>query len=312
MVKVEISQLRIMLPQLEEYFGFQLYNITEELFEVYDRQVQEGCLDTELAKTFTCTSHGHSSIDVVDYVMATNDFIMISVTNGFKNRAKAIVSLCKETLKEDYKEYARVLVFMSAILNRDINNLASKHITGEYEWNHNNYVKFIRPELLQLYIARNDRGGIFHKICSITLGHKTIPIQVEFPWFEKMLDRYFHRFLGVNNVEEAKKELLTTYQKKVGNPLDEQVAPYIWGTFHLLQTLPSMASKNPKMCSRPQSRFIAEFLNIIGLIDIYETDSEAIRGRLNNYLKKFDTLEELLGKHEYKTSPNNTSQMEFY
>lgn len=302
----------MMLPQLKEYFGFQLCDITDELFEVYERQVQEGNFDVELAKKYTYISHNQPTVKIEDYIMATNDFFKIPVSEDFKNRCKAIVDLCKETLKDDYKEYARILLFLTAIINRDMNHLGSKHITGEYEWNFNNYAKLIRPELLQLYVARNDREGRFHKACSITLGRKIIPIQTEYPWFEKMLDRYLHRFLGVNSVEEAEKELLTVYKKKVGNPLDKTVARYIWGIFHLLQNLPSMASNNPKVCSRPQCRFIAECLSIIGLINIYVTDEGSIRSRLNNYLKKYNTLDELLDKQEYKMSPNNTSQIELY
>lgn len=313
-MNISTKKLRMILPQLKEFFGFQLCDINGELLNVHERQIREERYDNELAGQYSYTSGGHTCLKVADYILATDDTISIQVTKGFNKRADDIVKLCKEKIKDNYNEMAIILIFMAAILNRDLNGLAAECETDEYDWNKNNYNKYIRPDLLRLYIARNDKKGRFHSYCAIQLGYTSsaIQIQSDFPWFEKMLDRYLHRFLGVKSIEEAETELSTIYGKKVGNPLNERVATYIWGTFHLMQTLSSLISKDPKKCSRPQSRFIAEYLNIIGLIDIYETDSEAVRSRLNNYLKKHDTLDELLDKQEYKISPNNTSPMELY
>ncbi len=311
-MKIQIPRLRTMLPKLKTFFGFQICDITDELLEVYKLQAQEGRINEELAKAYTSISGDQSTILVADYVMATNDNIRIAVSDDFVHKVRAICSLCELALKDDYKDCAWILSFMAALLNRDMNTIGCYSATEEFEWNQENYTHTIRPELLRLYIARNDRGGKYHKSCAITFGATTTPIQANFPWFEKMLDSYFHRFLGVNSVEEAKSELESIYSEKVGHPLNRTVATYIWGTFHLLQTIPSMASANPKSCSRPQSRFIAEYLDKIGLINNFDSDSEAIRSRLNNYLKKFNSLEELLDKQEYRYSPNNPSQVELY
>ena len=243
-----------MLPKLKTFFGFQIRDITDELFEVYNQQAQEGRINEELAKAHTYISNDHPTIRVADYVMATNDNIRIAVSDDFVHKVRAICSLCELALKDDYKDCAWILSFMASLLNRDMNTLGCYSATEKFEWNQENYTHNIRPELLRLYIARNDRGGKYHKSCAITFGATTTPIQANFPWFEKMLDRYFYRFLGVNSVEEAKSELESIYSKKVGHPLDRIAATYIWGTFHLLQSLPSMASENPKSCSRPQSR----------------------------------------------------------
>lgn len=311
-MEIQIQRLSTMLPKLKAFFGFQICDITEELLEVYNQQVQEGRINKELAKAHTSISNDHPTIRVVDYVMATTDIVRIAVSNDFVHQIEAIRSLCEHAMQEDYKDCAWILSFMAALLNRDMNTIGCYHSTDEFEWNQENYTRHIRPELLRLYIARNDKGGKYHKSCAITFGATTTSIQADFPWFEKMLDRYFHRFLGVNSVEEAKSELESIYNEKVGHPLDRTVATFIWGTFHLLQTIPSMASANPKSCSRPQSRFIADYLNIIGLINILDSDSEAIRSRLNNYLRKFNSLEELLDRQEYRYSPNNPSQVELY
>ena len=66
-----------------------------------------------------------------------------------------------------------------------------------------------------------------------------------------------------------------------------------------------MTSKKDNSCTRIQSRFIAKYLNIVGLNDIYKTDEEAIRSRLGNYLKKYNTLEELLDTTIYKPHPQS-------
>lgn len=309
-MKIQIPRLRTMLPKLEAFFGFKICDITAELLEVYNKQVQEERIKEELAEAHTSISNNLSTIRVVDYVMATNDVVSITVSEDFVHQIEAIRSLCEHTIKEDNKDCAWILSFMAALLNRDMNTIGCYSPTDEFEWNQENYTRNIRPELLRLYIARNNNGGKYHESCAIIFGATLTPVQANFPWFEKMLDRYFHRFLGVNSVEEAQSELESIYSEKVGHPLNKTVATYIWGTFHLLQTIPSMASANPKSCSRPQSRFIAEYLNIMGLIDILDSDSEAIRGRLNNYLKRFNSLEELLDKQEYINSPNNPSQVE--
>ena len=185
-----------MLPKLESFFGFQICDITEELLEVYNKQVQEERIDEELAKAHTSISSDHSTIRVVDYVMATNDIVRIAVSNDFVHQIEAIRSLCEHAMQDDYKDCAWILSFMAALLNRDMNTIGCYSSTDEFEWTQENYTRHIRPELLRLYIARNDRGGKYHKNCTITFGATTTSIQADFPWFEKMLDRYFHRFLG--------------------------------------------------------------------------------------------------------------------
>ena len=54
-----------------------------------------------------------------------------------------------------------------------------------------------------------------------------------------------------------------------------------------------------------QVRFIHEYLSILELIDPIEVEPISIRGRLNNLLKKYNTIEEVLDKRSYKSSPNN-------
>lgn len=323
-IKISISILRDNLPLLMQHFGFKLTDINGELMNVHKHQEEEGVVDKDLAELYTEIRNVPLSKNlpkfypfkdnetrcfrIIDYVLATNDKISISVSKDFQKRAKGIIELCKNPkfLKEYDAGIAEVLVFMAALWNRDKNGLAESCEFDEFEWEANHYNEVIRPDLLHLYITRNTlKNSRYHSFCSIQLGNSS-PLKLEKEhcwWFERMLDAYLEQNLGVKSVKEAKRELLTNYGNKAGAPMDKQVASYIWGTYHLLQTLPFMVSKKEKKCSRSQSRFIAEYLNIVGVTDIYETDSEAIRRRLNRYLKEYSTLEDLLSNPTYKPRP---------
>ena len=61
-----------------------------------------------------------------------------------------------------------------------------------------------------------------------------------------------------------------------------------------------------------QSRFIHEYLSILELIDPIEVEPTSIRGRLNNLLKKYTTIEEVLDKRSYKSSPNNDNDWKLF
>ena len=127
-----------------------------------------------------------------------------------------------------------------------------------------------------------------------------------------MLDRYLNKYLGVKNINEAEKELQQIYGKKVGAQLNKTVTRFIWGTYHLLQNVPNMKSTKQNSVTNEQSRFIHEYLVILGLIDPVEVEASSIRGRLNNLLKKYSTIDEVLDKRLYKTSPNNDNDWELF
>ena len=99
------------------------------------------------------------------------------------------------------------------------------------------YALQVRPDRLRLYIARHKGKNKYHKSCYIKFGYATesVEIQTMYPWFEKMLDHYLYKFLRVENVEEAEKELQQIYGQKVGAKLNETAARLICGTYHLLQ-----------------------------------------------------------------------------
>lgn len=316
-MQIDITLLRAILPLLESCYGFKTQEIQSELMSVYNRQSQEGRLDKELHEKHSYEEGKHKYIRVTDYVLATEDKMTITTTNNFKEKAKEIIALCKNKLGQDeinYKNIASTLVVMAAILNRNENGLSPNEDIDEINWNIDTYALQVRPDLLRLYIARHKGKNKYHKSCYIKFGYATesVEIQTMYPWFEKMLDRYLYKFLGVENVEEAERELRQIYGQKVGAKLNETAARLIWGTYHLLQTVPGMKSPQKNSVTNAQSRFIHEYLSILELIDPIEVEPTSIRGRLNNLLKKYSTIEEVLDKRSYKSSPNNDNDWKLF
>lgn len=316
-INISISLLRTILPLLENCYGFKTQEIQSELMCIYNRQSQEGRLDKVLHEKHSYEEGKHKYIRVTDYVLATEDKVTITTTNNFKEKAESVIALCKNKLGQDeinYKNIASSLVIMAAILNRNENGLSPNEDIDEINWNIDTYALQVRPDLLRLYIARHKGKNKYHKSCYIKFGYATesVEIQTMYPWFEKMLDRYLYKFLGVENVEEAERELQQIYGQKVGAKLNETVARLIWGTYHLLQTVPGMKSSKKNSVTNAQSRFIHEYLSILELIDPIEVEPTSIRGRLNNLLKKYTTIEEVLDKRSYKSSPNNDNDWKLF
>lgn len=316
-MKIDISLLRTILPLLESCYGFKIQEIQSELLMMYDKQSQEGRLDKELHEKHSYEEGEHKYIRVTDYALATEDKVTIATTNNFKEKAETIIALCKNNLRQDetyYKSIASTLVVMAAILNRNENGLSPNEDIDKINWNIDTYALQVRPDLLRLYIARHKGKNKYHKSCYIKFGYATesVEIQTMYPWFEKMLDRYLYKFLRVENVEEAEKELQQIYGQKVGAKLNEMAARLIWGTYHLLQTVPGMKSSKKNSVTNAQSRFIHEYLSILELIDPIEVEPLSIRGRLNNLLKKYSTIEEVLDKRSYESSPNNNNDWELF
>lgn len=316
-MQIDISLLRAIFPILENCYGFKNQEIQSELSKVYDRQSREGQLNKELLEKHSFKREEHLYIKVIDYVLDTEDKVTITTTDKFKDKANEIIALCKNNLGQDeinYKNIASTLVVIAAILNRNEHGLSTNEDIDEINWNIDTYALQVRPDLLRLYIARHKGKNKYHKSCYIKFGYATesVEIQTMYPWFEKMLDHYLYKFLGVENVEEAEKELQQIYGQKVGAKLNETAARLIWGTYHLLQTVPGIKSSKKNSVTNVQSRFIHEYLSILELIDPDEVEPLSIRGRLNNLLKKYSTIEEVLDKRSYKSSPNNDNDWKLF
>ena len=168
------------------------------------------------------------------------------------------------------------------------------------------FVTLVRPEMLKLYTILRGGKTKYRKNISITYGHKTITVDTEIPWLQMELERYLDKYLGVNNVVEAKEELETIYKGKAGPKKNIEIASM------LLQKLlscrficHSFSSNSPK-----HSKLIAGFLILLGWLPKYESDGEHVRALMNYYRKKYKSISDLIKTTQYKLSPN--SSMTYY
>lgn len=239
-----------------------------------------------------------NKVDAFAYAMATIDKIKIPISNEY-NQFK-FEELCNTYKIDEYSEQHDILFFMFLFSERN-------KLIKEYDENQQcdlEYALGVRPEMLQLYIAL--QKNYLRSQCKITIGNdKSVVVDKGAPWVQMALESYLKKYLGVENLKDAERELLTIYGKKTGVPLGKETARYMWGTYQLLQTITSMKSKKENSVTNEQSRFITEYLILNNMLAPDNADSNTIRGRLNYFLKSYDTLKELLDEQDYKTSPNN-------
>lgn len=167
------------------------------------------------------------------------------------------------------------------------------------------YVTLVRPEMLKLYTILRCGKTKYRKNISITYGHKTITVDTEIPWLQMELERYLDKYLGVNNVVEAKEELETIYKSKAGPKKNIELARVIWGTFHLLNMTTENEIPKIKSVSNVHSKLIAGFLILLGWLPKYESDGEHVRALMNYYRKKYKSISDLIKITQYKLSPNS-------
>ena len=181
------------------------------------------------------------------------------------------------------------------------------------ENNYWEYVTFVRPEMLKLYITLNNGKTKYTNSCKITIGdNKPIAIDKQLPWVQMALGRYLHEYLGVENVKEAELELLNVYGGKYGRKQHTEEVRLIWGTYHLLQMSDQFKSATNQLMTNNQCRLISDLLILFKWLPSTEDDGMLVKQRLRHYLKNFDSLDELITATEYKLSPNKKSSMDYY
>lgn len=177
------------------------------------------------------------------------------------------------------------------------------------------YTEFVRPDMLNLYIALRAPKvrGASNQVKVSFNGNSPVLLENKTDWITFALNRYLGQYLGVKSVEDAEKELAVLYVKTTGNKMKNKDASlYMWGLAHLLQH--SSFSKSEKFSvSKKMSRFIAEYLTQVGIIDKLQEnfDYENIRGQINYLVKQFDSIEDLFDYRDYLLSPHNNSKRYF-
>jgi len=315
-VLFDIPTLKKLYPELNRCFGFTYDDVSNELTQVYAKKVfnlaQE---EKEFANQ--CKLKDGWGVDAVKFALATTENIVVTVPDSF-NPATIMESYAVKLQNEELASCA--LLFMAALLYRD--RITETPITeGEYDdILYQQYIHEVRPDMLKLYIALNQpkqkNGKDFITDIKIAAGgNSPILINNKNGWLENRLNVYLHQYLGVNNLEEAQRELDFTYgNKKAGNKMIDPIQSlYIWGTYQLLQNT-YLKSVKEKVPTRPQANLIESYLRAIELIDADDVDTDAnnIRSRLKYFLNRYDTVETLFEHKTFRLSPNNINRTKLW
>ena len=129
MASFHIPQLKASLPILEKCYGFDIYEISDELTHIILVQHNEKRYDEELASRFT---DEEGDIDAISYVMNTNDDFYLKVSEKFYDQIEPIIELCNRYIEDPNLQESAVFVvmLMTAIFNRDLNGT---HLDSEFE-----------------------------------------------------------------------------------------------------------------------------------------------------------------------------------
>lgn len=308
-VTFDIPTLKELYPELNRCFGFTYDDISNELTQVYTRK-STSLTPEEKELANQCKSDNGWGVDAVKFALATTENIAVTVPDNFSPET-IMESYVAELHNEETTSYA--LIFMATLLYRDrVTEVPTSE--GEYDdMQYQQYIHEVRPDMLKLYISLNQpkqkkRKDFITDIKIAAGGNSPILINNKDNWLENRLNEYLHHYLGINSLEEAQRELDIIYgNKKVGNKMIDPIQSlYIWGTYQLLQDTHLKSTKD-KVPTRPQANLIESYLKAIELIDADDvtTDANNIRSRLYSFLKKYNTVEELLDYKTFKLSPNN-------
>lgn len=274
-----IPQLKDYLPILEECYGFDICEVSSELSWIVDLHRREKRLDDELVKQHL-DENGYLSS--VSYAINTNEHLGIRVTENFDEQIDAIVKLCGQCIEDRdlFETVAFILVFMSAVFNRDENDL---HLDEEAEnirqdFMRNTYV--VRPDLLRLFVALNKPKHKYNtpmKICFKTDSPHMI--HNKDGWFSYMLNDYIKQKLGDITVEEAEAELEFFYSDEKGRKSDNPNLNYIInGTYNFIKHFMPSDKVTVEQC-----KFLLEYLKAIG--QVKEGDTLANLNTLQSTVK---------------------------
>lgn len=304
-------------PRLKEWFGIDRNNIyvnnifLQAALEEMKKSNNEGIYKVNgyIDVNAYATEHFEELKDKKLYMEVPYDIYKIS-------------DFCNRYGLDEHDDACELLKYSYALTLKEKNELETNVMSDDY-YNYEEYVHKIRPEMLRLYLGLHSKDNKetgkrhYHKQCKIFFGGlKAIEVG---DWFQVALDRYLEKYLGVNNAKEAERELNTVYGKQVGPKTNLTETKFIWGTYHLLQSMPIFKSKKEKSVTREQGRIIAALLIRLSLIEykpkesyIDYKDGERIRTKLKYYLTHYDSLDEIIKAQQYKTSPNNKDCLRYY
>lgn len=284
-------------PSLKLWFNIDRY--TPEISKCISSSISTNQLmKTDIPEKYR---KDNGNYDIFEYSFDHSDVIQMPISSSV-NFAKIGRFFQSYNIEEDTIIYD-TLSFMSIYymtLHKNYNT-----VMDDIEYDFLQYAVGVRPEMLNLYIALHETTET--DSIKIRFGNnKYIEVDTMFPWFRDEIKEYLHKYLGVDSIKDAKRELLMNYANKVGAPANWEQNQYIWGLYNLLEDTGLIKSKTKGNVSRKQAKFIEEYLLAIHLIKANSNiDANNIRSRLVSLFKNYDSIEEITQDRRYKSSPNN-------
>jgi len=328
-----IPILSKLTPLLTEYFGYRKEMFTSELLQAFNEYypnkedvipnreqyiidfpqfdeyaIDEGVFDykryaprkPKTAKRFDTTS----------YMLDSNHDITFTSKN--EQLPQQILNLLAKHNEEDKQDIIGDVLFIIAIIYE-------KHQSGELytdiTWSEDTlpYVTKVRPEMLKLYEFLS--SGVMFKDKTprpivLDNGKQKVTLDNSYFWLTDLLGEYLHIYLGVDNLEEAQKELKEVYAAKKGRQTANPTFNLImFGTYQLLKNYSSLKTKSEQL------RLILGYLDLLGFFN--EDDSKDDENYINAtiaYLEKQGYVPKWKPKQleDYHLSPNNPSTNYFW
>ena len=261
MALFHIPQIKSFLPTLKECYGFDTIEIANELAKAIEPLLNPNTID-KIA--WEQCRNGKGKIVLFEYAMNINENIDVCTTDDFDEQIKAIYDLCEHYIenREMLDEAKFILVFMSAIFNRDSNGLHNnndtKHLIRD--------INGLRYDLLNLFIALNKPQHEHDTPIKIHLNtdNHSHTINNHRGWLSDILNGLAKNALGEITVEKAEQELKEKYSNVRGRKSSNPHLNYIInGTYNFITKF--LDSDKGKVTVK-QSEFLQKYLIIIGQI----------------------------------------------
>ena len=259
MALFNIPKLKSTISILEDCYGFDIIEISNELAESLKPYINDRALDKIVLEQQVA---GNKRLSILDHAISIDVDVEISTSADFDKQQGDIINLCERYISdEDMQSKSKfILCFMAAIFNRNTTKQDPEDIVKRYQENWN----ILHPDLLRLFIALNKprhKHDTPIKICYNTDSPHTITNRDG--WFSDMLNGLIKQVLGNITLKKAEEEL-ATYSDDRGRKSSNPYLNYIInGTYNYVTYF--IKSDNDKVTVE-QCRFLLEYLKIIGQV----------------------------------------------
>lgn len=219
-VSFPINTLKRLEPELIRCFGIDHTDFNEELINLFTSEFVL-CKD---GKPHVPADYSKDELPPEEYAWGhtEHDLTILVPDSSNLNVAQFLEQFLNKKKKGDMLAI-QILELLTLVHYRN-SRVVMTDWDAEVE-DYYKYARFIRPDMLKLYIALNTDTKSKGEQVRISL-HNNPPIHLDNfeQWFETVLSRYLDRYLGVTSVGEAQQELDEIYGKKKGKRFDNKLA----------------------------------------------------------------------------------------